>query len=284
MSTAHLSYWRWFGQRDLGDDPAGDVFAVEASNNGGTSWVPLETLGDDVNAASWTRKDFAVETFLPLTTSMRFRIRVADGAAEDDVIEGAIDDFRISDQTCDMTPPCFIPAEFEGLAAAGPGPSCGETALSWAAAVSQCQNATIRYNVYRGASSKFVPAEENRIASGLTATSYKDRFLPPGKIFYYIVRAEDSRSGEETNTVAQPAAVSSGPDVSAPSFAGVASGSSGAGCGETLLAWAGAQESCSLPITYRVHRSTNPSFTPSAATLVAETGSVSYLDSALVPG
>lgn len=287
LSTAHLSYWRWFGQRDLGDDPTGDFFVFEASNNGGASWVPLETLGDDVSVPSWTKKEFAVERFLPLTTSMRFRVRVSDGVAagdSGDIIEAAIDDFRITDEACDMTPPCFTAATFAGIATAQSGPSCGETDLSWAAAQSQCQNATIRYAVHRGLAPGFVVSPANEIASGLTGLTYRDRFLTPGTTYYYIVRAVDSRSGEDANTVARSAVAATGADTAAPIFPGIASGSSGASCGEATLSWAAGGESCSLPVIYRVYRSTSASFTPSPSTLIAETTSLSYTDAALSPG
>lgn len=286
LSTAHLSYWRWFGQRDLGDDPAGDFLIVEVSNNGGTSWVPVENLGDGVSAPAWLRRDFAVEQFLPLTSTMRFRFRASDGVVggdPGDIIEAAVDHFRITDQICDTTPPCFTPATFAGLAAAATGPSCGETDLSWASAASNCQNATITYRVYRSTSSGFVPDDANRVASSLAGTTYRDRFLQPGSTYYYVVRAFDSRSGEESNSIERSAVASTAADVTAPSFSGISSAGGGASCGETTVSWATAGESCSLPVLYRVYRSTNPSFTPSPATLVAETSDVSYTDAALTP-
>src|SRR6185503_10127810 len=51
LSTARISYFRWFGQRDLGDDGTGDFFKFEVSNNGGTAWSTLETIGDTENAS-----------------------------------------------------------------------------------------------------------------------------------------------------------------------------------------------------------------------------------------
>ena len=43
-------------KRVLGED-AGDFFAADVSDDGGSTWVNLETLGTDESAASWTRVD-----------------------------------------------------------------------------------------------------------------------------------------------------------------------------------------------------------------------------------
>ncbi len=73
--------------------------------------------------------------------------------------------------------------------------------LAWTAASNPCGGVT--YNVYRSTTSGFTPSSSNRIATGVTDTSYSDTDgLVSGTTYYYIVRAVDASSGsEEGNTV-----------------------------------------------------------------------------------
>ncbi|MEO6193183.1 MAG: trypsin-like peptidase domain-containing protein [Thermoanaerobaculia bacterium] len=99
---------------------------------------------------------------------------------------------------------CTLQPTFAGLASATNNgtASCGLT-LSWSAATANC-GGPITYNVYRSASSGFTPGPGNRIASGVTGTSYGDASgsLVSGTTYYYVVRAVDSSNGiEDGNTV-----------------------------------------------------------------------------------
>lgn len=285
LPNARLGYWRWFGQRDLGDD-SGDRFVVEASNNGGSSWTPLETLGDTVSAPVWTKKEFALQTVLPLTSTMRLRVRVADAVKAGDagdIIEAAIDDVTITSAICDLTPPCFTGPSFPGLSSVVPaGAGCGQVDLTWPAAVSNCQNATMTYAVYRGTSPGFVPSASNRVASNVAALTYRDSLFSAGTTYRYIVRANDSRSGEDANLVERSVVAPHGPDGVAPVFSGLVSTAGGESCGETTVSWEAGQD-CTLPLRYRIYRSLDPGFTPSPGSLVGETTGTSWVDPGLIP-
>lgn len=277
-----LNYQRWFANRDLGED-AGDFFIAEASNNGGSSWTVLENLGTNQSAASWTKRNFDLKALLTVTNNMRFRIRVADGAATGNLIEAAFDDFKITEEVCDTTPPCFNPPNFAGLTSALPGPDCAEGTLTWPAGTSNCQNATITYRLYRSTDPSFVPSDATRVATNLTTLSRLDTLLQPGLNYTYIARAYDSRSGEDGNLLRRTILSPTSPDTKAPLFAGLQSVVQGSGCGETLLSWNAAQESCSTPVVYEVYRSTDPAFVPSAANLLAKTTDVNLVDAGLTP-
>ena len=277
-TAARLSYKRWWADSSLTD--AGDALVVEVSGNGGSTWVTAETVGAAARNLGWQPVDVRLETLVPLNSSFRIRVRAKD-AAPDTNVEAAIDDVKVETVTCDLTPPCFTAPSFAGLATAAPGASCGETDLAWSAGTTHCTNAQVTYDVYRSTSAGFTPGPATLVASRLPALSFHDTLLLPGAAYHYIVRAYDSRSGEDGNLVERTVTATASPDTVAPVFAGLGSAASGAGCGQTLLSWSPAAESCSTPVHYDVYRSTSPGFTPGPANLVAQVLGTSYMDSAL---
>ncbi len=185
---------------------------------------------------------------------------------------------------CDPTPACYVPPTFAGLASASPGASCAETALAWSPAQTHCVNAGIRYNVYRGPNASFVPGPSTLVAERILPTSFTDRLLAPGGTYHYVVRAYDTRSGEESNLVRRFATAPTTPDIGAPVFAGIQSAVTAPGCGATTLAWNVAGETCSGPVYYDVFRSLDPLFDPQPTDLVGTSLSLSFVDATLTPG
>ena len=280
-TNAVLSYHRWFANRDLGED-AGDFFTADV--NDGTGWVNLETLGTNESAASWTRREFALQDFVALTSTIQLRFQASDGPATGNLLEAAVDEIRIDEAVCDSTPACFIEPTFGGVQSATAGSSCGEVNLGWTSASSNCTNATLSYNIYRSTTPGFTPGAANLVASGVSATAFQDVFLEPGTTYHYVVRAFDSRSGEDSNTIELAVPASTALDTGAPVFAGLESLASGAACGETVLNWSPALEACSDPVTFNVYRSTDPAFLPGPATLIGATLSLGFVDAAIAPG
>jgi hypothetical protein len=94
-SAATLGLWRWFENATV--DDAGDYYVQEVSNNNGSTWVQLEQLPDTVtNANSWTHVQFDLQSFTPLTSTMRTRFRVAEGRGPSDLVEFAADDVVVT--------------------------------------------------------------------------------------------------------------------------------------------------------------------------------------------
>ncbi|HET8945381.1 MAG TPA: hypothetical protein VFQ07_00215, partial [Candidatus Polarisedimenticolia bacterium] len=278
--AARLSYRRWWGTSSLTD--TGDSLVVEVSGNGGTSWVAAETVGAGARNLGWQPVEVRLETLVPMTSTFRVRVRARDTLA-DNVVEAGLDDVEVDEVQCDLTPVCATAPTFAGLASAAPGASCAETDLAWSSASTNCQNASIKYNVYRATSPGFTPAVQNRIASGLAGTGFHDTLLQPGASYHYIVRADDSRSGEDANTVDRNTTAPTTPDTVPPVFPGLAALATGTGCGDTVLQWSPAAETCSLPLRYNVYRSTTSGFTPGPSNLVASVLDTSYVDRALQP-
>jgi hypothetical protein len=279
-TAARLSYQRWWADSSLTD--TGDGMTVEVSGNGGSTWVVAETIGAAARNLGWQPVEIRLETLVPLNNQFRLRARAHDGGTDSNV-EAGIDNVRIEQVACDLTPPCFTAPTFAGLASVVQSGSCGEADLSWTAAASNCQNAQIHYNVYRATTAGFTPSAANRIAGGLSATTFHDTLLVPGTAYHYIVRAEDSRSGEDANTVDRSFTPAFTTDTVAPVFAGLATVTSGDNCGETLVTWPAAAETCSTPVRYNVYRSTMAGFTPAPGNRVASIIGPSYVDRALTP-
>jgi hypothetical protein len=179
---------------------------------------------------------------------------------------------------CDPTPACFVPPTFAGLATASPGASCAETSLGWPAAQTHCTNAGIRYNVYRSTDPAFVPSPATRVAQQILPTTFTDRLLVPGQTYHYVVRAYDTRSGEESNLVRRSALAPVSPDTVAPLFSGLQSATTASGCAATTLSWNPGGETCHGPAAYDVFRSTDPSFTPAPANRVGRSLSTTFVD------
>lgn len=109
--AALISYWRWYSNGQ-GGAPNEDVFRIDISNNNGSSWVNVETIGPagPDTIGGWVFHEFPVGNFVPLTSQVRLRF-VAEDAGSGSVVEAGLDDFQIREVVCEE-PPC--PADLTG--------------------------------------------------------------------------------------------------------------------------------------------------------------------------
>ena len=91
-----LSYWRWYSN-DAGSSPNADIFEVEVSVNGGSSWVNVETVGPTgaLTQGGWINSNIELGNFVTPTSNMRVRF-VASDLGTGSIVEAAIDDIEIS--------------------------------------------------------------------------------------------------------------------------------------------------------------------------------------------
>jgi hypothetical protein len=102
-----ISYNRWYSN-SAGAAPNADTFNIAVSNDGGSSWTAVETVGPAGAGTSggWVAVSFQPASLLSLTNNMRMRF-VASDLASGSIIEAAVDDFRVTDFGCvSVTPPC----------------------------------------------------------------------------------------------------------------------------------------------------------------------------------
>jgi hypothetical protein len=101
-----LTYWRWYSNT-FGNSPEADVFVVEYSTNGGSTWTNLETVGPTQSSPNpevdggWFKKTFNLQYVPGWTPSNNFKVRfIAADAGSGSVIEAAVDGFEIFDIAC----------------------------------------------------------------------------------------------------------------------------------------------------------------------------------------
>lgn len=82
-----FTYWRWYTNNPPGGaNPNADWWQVYISNNGGSSWVPVEnTRSSD---RSWRRHAFRVVDLLPVTSTMRLKFHASDSIRPGQNLEG----------------------------------------------------------------------------------------------------------------------------------------------------------------------------------------------------
>jgi hypothetical protein len=95
-----ISYWRWYSN-DTSGSPNADVFVVDISNNGGSSWMNVETVGPAGTGTSggWFFHSLTVSDFVTPTNDVVLRF-IAEDAGSGSIIEAAIDDLQVYTVDC----------------------------------------------------------------------------------------------------------------------------------------------------------------------------------------
>jgi choice-of-anchor B domain-containing protein len=112
-SNTKVSYWRWYSN-SAGGNPNADTFRVSISNNGGSTWVPVETVGPSgpETGGGWFFKEFDPATLIPLTANMRMRF-IAEDIGGASLVEAAVDDFNVAAVACEATS-CYADCDGSG--------------------------------------------------------------------------------------------------------------------------------------------------------------------------
>lgn len=102
-------------------------------------------------------------------------------------------------ESISATGACSIPPTFAGVRSvtASAGGVCKLT-VNWSPATSNC-GSSVTYSVYRSTDPLFTPSAANRVATGLSATSYSDYGVSGGTRYYYVVRATDGAGNTDGN-------------------------------------------------------------------------------------
>lgn len=112
QGDALISYYRWYSN-DNGGNPFADIFVVDISNDGGSTWTNLETVGPSGPEVSggWFHKTFRIGDFVTPTSNMRIRFNASDLGAGS-IVEAGVDGVTIQIVDCDQgDPPATVPAD-----------------------------------------------------------------------------------------------------------------------------------------------------------------------------
>jgi len=100
---AVLSYCRWYSN-DFGAAPNEDVFVVEVSDDGGSNWVVVETVGPTGpgTGGGWYTSEFVLSDIPGIKPSEQFLVRfTVSDEGSGSVIEAGVDAIMISASDCE---------------------------------------------------------------------------------------------------------------------------------------------------------------------------------------
>ena len=116
---ALLSYDRWYSNSS-GGNPAADIMDIDISNDGGNTWVDLETVGPTGSGVSggWITATFRVSDFVVPTSNMKLRFDVSDldGGS---LVEAGIDALEVRMVQCAEVVTAFGSKFLDGIITGG---------------------------------------------------------------------------------------------------------------------------------------------------------------------
>src|SRR5205823_14107378 len=91
-----IGWWRWFYSQDpgTGQPDGNDYLAVQASQDGGITWVPVDTLHGMHNA--WEEQQIRLKDYLSSFGQVRLRF-IAGDEGPNSTVEAAVDDIAVYD-------------------------------------------------------------------------------------------------------------------------------------------------------------------------------------------
>ena len=93
-----MTFWRWY-TNNIGDNGNNDIWLVQASTDGGESWIDIENTSS--SNTSWIKSRFILSDYIDLTNNVQFKFIAedifynGDAGSGGSLVEAAIDDFML---------------------------------------------------------------------------------------------------------------------------------------------------------------------------------------------
>ena len=179
-----------------GSGTSGNIFTVERAPGGcgGT----FASLAENLTLDSYS------DTAASGQITYGYRVREKDATGFCASIESACVEAT-------ATGSCTAPPIFPGLTnATNAGTTSCRIDLSWPAVSPLCSG-PVTYSIYRGTDELFLPDGSNRIASGVSGTTFADGGAASGFPSFYVVRAVDAGNGAEEANLVRRQVTATGP-------------------------------------------------------------------------
>jgi leucyl aminopeptidase len=191
--NASVIYYRWYSN-GMGASPDADDWLVHVSDDGGASWVTIDSLrsGDH----TWREIERDLQAYITLTDQVRFRF-IASDLGDGSIVEAGVDDFSLisyEDGTSGVADAGSSPGLM--LAPNIPNPFSSETTLRFSVP-SPGARVTLRIFDVRGREVNTL-LEGERVEGQKTlrwdGTNMRGAAVPAGIYFCNVVAGDQSRS------------------------------------------------------------------------------------------
>jgi hypothetical protein len=194
LSSVELRLHRWLNVVNGG---AGYLEAKDGSGTWQQVWASANFGGH--SDSSWVPVTYDVSSHAAGNPDFQIRFRQTSYIASSFDAGWNVDGLIVRDgnaplyETCGG---CGGEPSFAGVASAVDENPCADTGVtvSWLGAVGWGTGTGGTYAVYRDTQPDFVPAPGNRVASGVSATTWTDPVAPAGETLYYVVQAENDET------------------------------------------------------------------------------------------
>ncbi len=188
VSDPTLAWYQWYVND--GNSNVDDALVIQVSNDGGTSWVHVDSLR--ASTTGWARRELRVADRVAPTATMRLRFIAADTGAGS-VVEAGLDDLAYYGAPATVDGPATPHAALLAFAGLAPNPAAGAVRMTLAGP----EGATVDVTVHDVRGRLVQRLAGVRMAGGVAAITWNGRdragrMLPAG---VYLVRATaDGRS------------------------------------------------------------------------------------------
>jgi len=135
LAEPTIRYWRWYANN--GNGTVDDIFEVDISDDGGSSWENVEILGPvgPGTSGGWIQSTVRIADHVTPTNQIQLRFRASD-LGGGSIVEAAIDDLEIVEFVCAFTiasvsPGSGAPAGGNTVTISGEGFLAGQTSVAF---------------------------------------------------------------------------------------------------------------------------------------------------------